>query len=144
MESLVRVPEEYRDIYKNHWHTIRESVKHGLIREMYHFPLFDNNQNEISTCVNKVFKIHKKFKINVAFGFILKSRTTGELKFHHPSNNTMVFENPRLVANQTDLTKIKQDIEHEDAIEYARLQRPSTDWVVERIICIRFDVYKLL
>ena len=56
----------------------------------------------------------------------------------------MVFENPRLVANQTDLTKIKQDIEHEDAIEYARLQRPSTDWVVERIICIRFDVYKLL
>ena len=42
-----------------------------------------------------------------------------------------------------DYQTLVDDVEQEDAFEYARLQRPSTDWTVERIICVRFDVFKL-
>jgi hypothetical protein len=45
---------------------------------------------------------NRRFKINVSFGFILKHRATEELRFFHPSNNTLLFETPMLVANETD------------------------------------------
>ena len=29
-----------------------------------------------------------------------------------------------------------------DAFEYARLHKPSTKWTVERIVFVRFDIYR--
>ena len=55
----------------------------------------------------------------------------------------MLFEAARVLANPNDFHKLIDDIENEDAVEYARSQRPSTKWTVERIICVRFDVYKI-
>ena len=81
-------------------------------------------------------------EINVAFGFILKDRTTDELKFFHPSNNTMLFTLPRLLETPSDYRQFVEDIEQQDAFEYARLHRPSTKWTVERIVCVRFDIYR--
>ena len=141
---LEQVPDEYKTIYQRHWKTIRPSVKRGLIRETHHYPLISGDiHTEIRTRLHSVLQIHDKIKINVAFGFILKHRATDELKFFHPSNNTMLFETPRLIANQADRQKLEDDVEVQDAFEYARLQRPSTKWIVKRIICVRFDVYKI-
>ena len=84
-----------------------------------------------------------KIKVNVAFGFVLYDRVTGSLKFFRPSNNTMLFDIPRLLANLNDFQNLVNDIEHQDAVEYARSLRPTTKWTVERIICVRFDVFKL-
>ena len=142
---LQQVPEVYKWIYEKHWHTIRPSVKQGRIRVTYHYPLLeDDAHTEIKTRLHEVLGAHEKFKINVAFGFILKRRVTDELKFFHPSNNTMLFDKPRLITNRRDIVKLESDVEAQDAFEYARLQRPSTNWTVERIICVRFDVYKLM
>ena len=84
-----------------------------------------------------------KIKVNVAFGFILYDRVSGSLKFFHPSNNTMLFETPRLLTNPNDIQNLVNDIEHQDVVEYARPLRPTTKWTVERIICVRFDVFRL-
>ena len=141
---LEQVPDEYKPIYKRNWNTIRTSVKRGLIKEMYHYPLIiENSHLEIMKLLQDILKTHNRIKINVAFGFILRQRTTEELKFFHPSNNTMLFVRPRLIENARDKRKLLEDVESEDVFEYARLQRPSTNWVVARIICVRFDVYKL-
>ena len=142
--SLQRVPEFYRSVYQKNWTTIRESLKRGQLRDMYHFPLFENNDREIMSTAEKVVSNYNgRIKVNVAFGFILKNRTTEELKFFHPSNNTMLFSTPRLLENVSDYRQFKADIEKEDAFEFARINRPSTNWIVTRIICVRFDVYKL-
>ena len=45
-----------------------------------------------------------------------------------------------LVANEADFTSLLDRIEREDALEYARQQRPSTSWTVERVIYMRFDL----
>ena len=84
-----------------------------------------------------------KIKVYVAFGFNLNDRVSGSLKFFHPSNNTMLFESPRLIANPNDIQNLVDDIEHQDAVEYARSLRPTTKWTVERIVCVRFDVFRL-
>ena len=142
--TLLRVPDQYKQLYQRHWKTIETSVKQGRIKDVYHYPLFTVNDTEIIDKVQEVIRDYNdRIKINVAFGFILKNRITENLKFFHPSNNTMMFESPRLLANPNDYNQFIEDVEHQDAFEYARLQRPTTQWIVERVICVRFDVFKL-
>ena len=143
--TIIRqVPEEYRQIYKRNWNTIKLSIKKGALKDVYHYPLVSINNSEIVTKLQETLANYtSKIKINIAFGFILKKRDTDELKFFHPSNNTMLFDTPKLLQNANDFRKLVEDIEHQDAFEYARVQRPSTQWVVEKIICIRFDIFRL-
>ena len=141
---LRQVPNEYKRIYEHNWNTIKTSIKKGRIRDVYHYPLFSTNESGIVSKLRETLaKYPRNIKINVAFGFILQKRDTGELKFFHPSNNTMLFDTPKLVQNVDDRRKLEDDVEQQDAFEYARLQRPSTNWIVDRIICIRFDIYNL-
>ena len=141
--TLVQIPGEYQDIYKGSWSTIKTSIKQGRLKDVYHFPILTNDNGEIlSKGEEVVAKYNEKFKVNVAFGFILKDRTTDELKFFHPSNNTMLFKLPRLLETPSDYRQFVEDIEQQDAFEYARLHRPSTKWTVERTVCVRFDIYR--
>ena len=112
---------------------------------MHHFPLFQQSYREILSKAEKVLHSYNdRIKINIAFGFILENITNEELKFFHPSNNTLLFSVPRLKNNHTDIKNFYNDIVKEDAFEYARINRPSTNWLVSRIICVRFEVYKLI
>jgi hypothetical protein len=54
-----------------------------------------------------------------------------------------MFTTPKLLDTAVDFQDFLNDIERQDAFEYARVQRPSTIWTVERIVCVRFDVYKM-
>ena len=71
------------------------------------------------------------FKINFAFGFILRITETGALQYHHPSaNNNLVLEQPFLVSNQADLDRLHQQLAEIDFLEWVRQQRPNSKWVV--------------
>ena len=142
--TLVQIPTEYQDIYKGSWNTIKTSIKQGRLKDVYHFPVLTNNGEILRKAEEVVAKYNEKFKVNVAFGFILKDRTTDELKFFHPSNNTMLFTLPRLLETPSDYRQFVEDIDQQDAFEYARLHRPSTKWTLERIGCVRFDIYNLI
>ncbi len=143
--TLDQIPHKYRQVYQKHWNTVKSSIKHGRLKDVYHFPLVTlTNQEIVDRLLQVMTNYNGKVKINIAFGFILEERMSGLLKFFHPSNNTMLFDAPRVLANPNDFNKLIDDIEHQDAVEYARSQRPSTKWTVERIICVRFDIIKLL
>lgn len=125
------VPEAYREIYKRHWKTIKPSIKIGLIKDVYHFPLFSGNYSEIVAHIKGTLGKYKNIiKINIGFGFILRNRTTDDLKFFHPSNNTMIFEVPRLIGMFDDVNDLLKDVENDDIVQYVRSQRPSTNWKV--------------
>ena len=141
--TFVQIPRDYQDINKRIWNTIKTSVKQGRLKDVYHFPILANDNGEILRKAEEVVvKYNEKFKVNVAFGFILKDMTTDELKFFHPSNNTMLFTLPRLLETPSDYRQFVADIEEQDAFEYARLNGPSTKWTVERIVCVPFDIYR--
>ena len=141
---LNQIPNRYKQIYQQHWNTIKTSEKRGLLKDVYHFPLLSTSNEEIITRLQEVLtEYSNNVKVNIAFGFILYDRVTSFLNFFHPSNNTMLFDVPRLLVNPNDFQNLVNDIEHQDAVEYARSLRPSTKWTVERIICVRFDVFRL-
>ena len=143
-EFINQVPEEYREIYRNHWSTIRQRVIKGVFKDVYHYPLAAANNSEIVNRLQATLSEYAdKIKINVCFGFILRKKGTDQLKFFHPSNNTMMFQFPRMLQTSTDYNQFAGDIEQEDILEYVVKQRPSTHWTVERIICVRFDIFRL-
>lgn len=141
--SLNLVPEVYRDIYKKKWNTIT-GEKRGLIKDIFHFPILEETDDEIAKHLKDVVNSyeHAKIKLNVAFGFILQEGVYGELRFFHPSNNTTVFELPKVIQNAQDLEKLLGDVEYVDALEYAKEHRPSTKWRVAKIVCVRIDIFK--
>ena len=135
---------EYRAIYKKHWNTIRTYVKLGRLKDVYHFAITLPLWQEIS---QKAEEVTKKFdgrcKINVAFGFILRHARTWELKYYDSANSRLLFQHPQLLETSSDREKFIADIESQDLFEYASLHRLSSKWVVEDIISVRFDVYKM-
>lgn len=142
MDKIEDLLESHQEIYKKHWKTIQKSVKIWRFKDMYHFPLFgDENINTIVTDVTKEYT--HNIKINAAFGFILRDRTTNVLKFYHPSNNSMMFDTPKQIETSDDTEDLLNDLERVDILEYARSQRPSSTWMVEKIICMRLDIFKL-
>ena len=56
----------------------------------------------------------------------------------------MLYELPVAVKKRKDISKILDDLESEDAIAYASAHRPSTEWRMEKIVCLRFDLYKMM
>ena len=138
------IPDGYEEIYQNNWSVIRERVKIGRFKDTNHFPLFTILDSEISQKVEHVLgQYNQSIKINIAFGFVLKHVTTEDMKFFYPSNNTLLFETPRYLRNIRDYRSLIDDVEYEDALSYAQALRPSTKWIVQRIICIMIEVYKM-
>ena len=122
---------------------------HGLVFKMnkyvYHFMITENYSSSLIEGYLSVIRgEHQKVKLNAAFGFILKNLDTQELRFFHPSNNNTIFELPKRILDEQDYQKLLEDLEREDVMEYANTQKPSTKWRVVKIVCMRFDVYKIV
>ena len=147
-EINLDVEDEYKPIYRKHYQTIRTRVNKGRIRTMYHFLVAGDytreKAKEYFSSIQLELNRENSYKINAAFGFILRNHRTQELKFFHPSNNSMLYELPVIVKKREDILKILDDLEKVDAIAYGLAHRPSTEWRMEKIVCVRVDVYKML
>ena len=77
--TLAQIPVEYQDIYKRSWNTIKTSVRQGRLKDVYHFPILTMDNSAILRKAEEVVaKYNEKFKVNVAFRFILKDMTKDE------------------------------------------------------------------
>ena len=137
---MQNIDEAYRDIYKKHWKTI-SSQKIGVLKDIINFLVYNLDDNELIKVLDTIKEKYRRIKVNISLGFILRNREDDELKFFHPSNNNMLFQLPLKIDN--DFKNLKDELLNTDWFEVVRQQRPSTKWIVEKIICIRFDVYKL-
>ena len=143
--DLENVQEEYKEIYTRHYGTIQTRVYRGGIKYVYHFLITENyNPSLLEEYLAVIRAEHiNGCKLNAAFGFILKHLDTQELKFFHPSNNNTIFEEPKRLLDNQDYEDLTKDLEKQDVVEYANTQRPGTKWRVVKIVCMRFDTYKL-
>ena len=144
--ALQLVDSAYAQIYKSKWNTIKDSVKRGVLKDVYHFTIYEFRDTIIHTQLDKIVcdMAGKDFKLNASFGLILQNRSTEELKFYHPSNNNTIFDSPKQVKDADDLISLLNDMEQSDVYEYARKQRPDTNWVVKKVICVRYDITKVI
>ena len=141
-----QIAKEHKEIYQKHFRTIQTRVTRGRIKTVYHFLVVGeytvDRAKEFISAID--FNTQSTCKINVAFGFILKDIRSEELRFFHPSLNTMLYDLPVAIKNRQDLRAVLEDLEKEDARAYAMAHRPSTVWRMEKIVCVRFDVYKTM
>jgi len=146
MDPLQSTPNELKDLYKQHYKTIQTRVTRGRIKYVYHYLMTEQYSRElVENYLSVIRQEHDNgCKINVAFGYILENIESRELRFFHPSNNTMIFDTPRLIQSDPDYKQLLGELERQDVYEYANTQRPSTKWLVVKIVCMRFDVYKIM
>ena len=142
-ESLLEaIPEVLKPLYRKNYKTIKTRITRGKIKTIYHFLVTDHYDIKEYLSVVKADQ-NGKCKVNVALGFILNNIETGELRFFHPSHNSLIFDQPKTLQTNVDYKTLLEDLEREDMIDFARSERPSTKWRVTKIVCVRFDVYKL-
>ena len=145
-DLVLDVDDEYKEIYRKNYRTIRTRTERGRFRTVYHFLVTSDYSRDKAkdyiAAVDFQFSSRNRYKVNVAFGFILRNIRTNELRFFHPSNNSMLYEIPVVVADGNDIVKLLDDMENQDARAYALAHRPSTAWRVAKIVCVRFDIYK--
>ena len=87
------------------------------------------------------------FKLNFAYGLILRHRETHQVRYYYPSlNNARVLPTPHLLQNRATLTALLEEntaYKTHDAMTWGRLQRPDTKWFVEQVTNVLFYVNKL-
>ena len=84
------------------------------------------------------------FKLNLSFGFVLFNNETEQMQYHHSSgNNNRVFDSPFQIRNREDLVQVRTALENIDIHEWARQQRPNSNWIVMDFTNVTFYVTKL-
>ena len=80
---------ETRILYRRHWNTIQTQENSGnRVQDCYNFTLNDATSSTFPEMVHHIFRQQMSaFRINVSFGFILRNVKTGELCYHHSSQN---------------------------------------------------------
>ena len=98
--------ENIADVYRQHWPQIRNRFsRHNRLQDWYNFRLSTISPTALREQLSYIFADQPTvFKVNFAFGFILRNSETGTLQYHHPSaNHNLVLEQPFLVSNREDL-----------------------------------------
>ena len=137
--------DEVNKLIDQHSALIKTRVQRGKIKTSFHFQVQGvYTRTEADTHIKAIkSEICSGCKLNIAFAFILRNRVTDQLRFYHSSNNTLVFRTPKTISTEADYAKVLDSLDKEDVYEYALRQRPSTIWVVAKIVSVRYDVYKM-
>jgi uncharacterized C2H2 Zn-finger protein len=94
---------ETRILYLRHWNTIQTQENSGnRVQDRYNFTLSDITASTFPEIVHRIFRQQTTaFKINMSFGFFLRHMETGELRYHHSSqNNSRFFDVPHLIKTE--------------------------------------------
>ena len=117
------VPSSETDIagvYRQHWPQIHTRFsRQNQLQDWYNFRLSTISPASLRKQLSRIFADQTTvFKVNFAFGFILRNTETGALQYHHPSaNNNLVLEQPFLVSNREDLERAIEEISNIDFLE---------------------------
>ena len=138
--------ENIAQMYRQHWPQIRTRFsRYNRLQDWYNFRLSTINPANLREQLNRIFADQPTvFKVNFAFGFILRNTETGALQYHHPSaNNNLVLEQPFLDSNQADLDRLYEQVNNIDFLEWVRQQRPNSKWMVDLITNVTWFVWRI-
>lgn len=77
-----------RQIYEDHWSSIRTHHRMGHIQDLYNYCIDDMNLHSLVNPLQQLFRNQNThFKVNVSYGFILQNIETEELQYYHSSQN---------------------------------------------------------
>ena len=138
---------DLRDFVHENWTSVRTHVVHGPMQTRYNHRLTSLDTRELHDPLGQLFDQQTvSFKINCSFGFILKEKTTGRLRYYHSSCNCCgrLLEEPSLITNRADFDSFLERIREPDILQWAIAQRPNSDWVCEHVTNATFFLNKIV
>ena len=137
-----------QDFVQENWGSVRTHVVHGPIQTRYNRRLTSLDMRDLHDQLFLLFdqQTTAAFKVNVSFGFILKQKVTGRLRYYHSSNNCCgrYLEEPALITNRADFDSFLERIREPDILQWAIAQRPNSDWVCELVTNATFFLNKIV
>lgn len=122
----------------------------------YHRPgkFLDILNFEVGTSINDIRApslkaysdtVTTRVKANVSFGFILRHRTTDQLRYFHSSvNNSSLFDKPITVGRLSEFERFIDTIIQTDLMAWIQQRRPNTSWVVHKLTNVSIYLCKML
>ena len=138
---------DLQDAVRDNWGSIRTYVAQGPVQTRYNHRLTTMDTRELQEPLRQLFEEQTTaFKVNLSFGFILKQKVTGRLRYYHSSNNCCgrLLEEPSLITNRGDFDRFLARIQESDILQWAIAQRPNSDWVCEHVTNATFFLNKII
>ena len=138
---------DLQDAVRDNWGSIRTYVAQGPVQTRYNHRLTTMDTRELQEPLRQLFEEQTTaFKVNLSFGFILKQKVTGRLRYYHSSNNCCgrLLEEPSLITNRADFDSFLERIREPDILQWAIAQRPNSDWVCELVTNVTFFLNRIV
>ena len=136
-----------QDFVQENWASVRTHVVRGPVQTRYNHRFTTPDMRVLKEPLGELFDEQTTaFKVNLSFGFILKQKVTGRLRYYHSSNNCCgrYMEEPALITNRADFESFQERIQESDLLNWAVSQRPNSDWICEMVTNVTFFVNKIL
>ena len=146
-EAYDELSSDLQDAVRDNWGSIRTYVAQGPVQTRYNRRLASLDTRDLHEPQRELFDQQTTaFKLNCSFGFVLREKESGRLRYYHSSNNCCgrYLEEPSLITNRDDFDRFLERIHQPDILQWAISQRPNSDWVCERVTNATFFVNKIV
>ena len=136
-----------RDFVHENWASVRTHVVNGPVQTRYNRRLASLDTRDLHDQLFLLFDQQTTaFKINCSFGFVLREKENGRLRYYHSSNNCCgrILEEPSLITNRDDFDRFLEHIQESDILQWAVAQRPNSDWVCELVTNATFFLNRII
>ena len=119
---------------KKKWREVEEiKIIHELDPDLERFIRLNwDSSNLIGRIAKTIMKNQEnRFKINYGFGFVLKNIETGEFRYYHASNNSLMLDAAVLISNEAELNEFLAQIADEEFLD--SVSRADTKWRLYQI-----------
>ena len=137
---------DLRDFVHENWASVRTHVVNGPVQTRYNHRLTSLDTRDLQEPLFALFDQQKTaFKVNASYGFVLKEKESGHLRYYHSSSNCCgrLLEEPSLIANRDDFDRFLARIAESDIQQWAITQRPDSDWVCEHVTNVTFFINRI-
>ena len=138
---------ELRDFVHENWASVRTHVVNGPVQTRYNRRLTSLDTRDLHEPLFTLFDQQKTaFKVNASYGFVLKEKQSGRLRYYHSSSNGCgrLLEEPSLVTNSQTFNTFLERIEETDVLQWAIAKRPNSDWVCELVTNVTFFINRII
>ncbi|KAJ8048846.1 hypothetical protein HOLleu_01320 [Holothuria leucospilota] len=85
-----------------------------------------------------------QFKLDISFGFMLRHRVNGGVRYFHAShNNHRLFERPYVIGSRQDMDEFVQRFKTSDIGELVTREREDSAWVLEYVTSVSIYANKV-
>ena len=137
------VDQTLQDLYRQNAHEIYIEHYQGAVHAEYNVPTTNGTitYQQIRNHLEQILRSESQaFKINMAFGLVLRDIVSSEFTFFHPIESDGVMERPILITNQRDIDKFMEMLKNLNILEHLTKQRPNTRKVFHSVTNVMFYI----